>query len=116
MNSNDLARKRCTPCSGGVPPLSGPALTHFVERLPFWKVIEETRLSKSFLFDDFRTALDFVNQIGSIAEQEGHHPDLCLSWGKVDIVLYTHKVGGLTENDFILAAKIDEQFFAGRTS
>jgi 4a-hydroxytetrahydrobiopterin dehydratase len=108
----ELARKRCTPCQGGVPPLSGPALDSFRERLPFWKVIEEHHLAKSFLFPDFRLALAFVDRIGALAEEEGHHPDLCLSWGKVDVRIYTHKIGGLSENDFILAAKIDQVFFS----
>lgn len=107
---SDLAKKHCTPCRGGVPPLSGEALEPFERGLPFWKVIEEHHIEKSFLFRDFVTALDFVVRIGQVAEQEGHHPDLCLSWGKVDVKIYTHKIRGLSENDFILAAKIDELF------
>jgi 4a-hydroxytetrahydrobiopterin dehydratase len=110
----ELARKRCTPCRGGVPPLAGAELAAFREKLPFWKVVDEHHLSKSFLFPDFKTALEFVNRIGDLAEEEGHHPDLCLSWGKVDVTTYTHKIDGLSENDFILAAKIDELFFAKR--
>lgn len=109
-----LAKKRCTPCRGGVPPLSGPELAVFQEKLPFWKVVGEHHLSKSFLFPDFKTALEFVNRVGDLAEEEGHHPDLCLSWGKVDVTTYTHKIDGLSENDFILAAKIDELFFVKR--
>jgi len=85
-------------------------LEQFERSLPFWKVIEEHHLEKSFLFRDFVTALDFVVRIGQVAEQEGHHPDLGLSWGKVDVKIYTHKIRGLSENDFILAAKIDELF------
>jgi 4a-hydroxytetrahydrobiopterin dehydratase len=104
----ELARKHCTPCHGGVPPLSGADLAAFQDGLPFWKVVEEHHLAKSCLFPDFKGALDFVNRVGVLAEQEGHHPDLCLSWGKVDITIYTHKIRGLSENDFILAAKIDE--------
>jgi 4a-hydroxytetrahydrobiopterin dehydratase len=107
----ELARKRCVPCRGGIPPLSGPALATLQERLPFWKVMEGHHLSKSFLFPDFRSALEFVNRVGALAEEEGHHPDLCLSWGKVDVRIYTHKIDGLSENDFILAAKIDEVVF-----
>ena len=105
---SELTQRSCTPCRGGVPPLSGEPLRTFREKLPFWKVIDEHHLAKSFLFPDFKTALDFVNRIGALAEQEGHHPDICLSWGKVDVITYTHKIGGLSENDFILAAKIDE--------
>jgi 4a-hydroxytetrahydrobiopterin dehydratase len=109
---SELAKKHCTPCRGGVPPLSGAALEQLQRGLPFWKVIEEHHLEKSFLFRDFVTALDFVVRVGQVAEQEGHHPDLCLSWGKVDVKIYTHKIRGLSENDFILAAKIDELFTA----
>jgi 4a-hydroxytetrahydrobiopterin dehydratase len=109
----ELASKHCTPCRGGTPPLSGQALTAFQERLPYWKVIAGHHLAKSFLFPDFKSALEFVNRIGALAEDQGHHPDLCLSWGKVDIQIYTHKIDGLSENDFILAAKIDEVFFSG---
>lgn len=108
----ELARKKCVPCRGGIPRLSGAALIELQERLPFWKVVDGHHLAKSFLFADFKTALAFVDRTGALAEEEGHHPDLCLSWGKVDVQIYTHKVGGLTENDFILAAKIDEAFFA----
>lgn len=85
-------------------------MEQFERGLPFWKVVEEHHLEKSFLFRDFVTALDFVVRIGQVAEQEGHHPDLGLSWGKVDVKIYTHKIRGLSENDFILAAKIDELF------
>lgn len=102
------ARKHCTPCHSGTPPLSGADLAAFQERLPFWKVIDGHHLAKSFLFQDFASALAFVNRIGAVAEREGHHPDLCLSWGKVDVQIFTHKIGGLSENDFILAAEIDE--------
>jgi 4a-hydroxytetrahydrobiopterin dehydratase len=70
-------------------------------------VVNEHHLSKAFTFPDFKTALEFVNQVGAVAEEEGHHPDLCLSWGKVDVTTWTHKIDGLTESDFILAAKID---------
>jgi 4a-hydroxytetrahydrobiopterin dehydratase len=107
----ELARKGCTPCRGGIPPLSGPALAAFQNQLPFWKVIAGHHLAKSFLFPDFKSALEFVNRVGALAEEEGHHPDLRLGWGKVDVEIYTHKIRGLSENDFILAAKIDEIFF-----
>lgn len=83
------------------------------DQLPAWKVIEEHHVEKSFLFPDFRTALGFVNRVGETAEQQGHHPDLTLSWGKVEVRIYTHKIKGLTESDFILAAKIDRLYFAG---
>jgi len=108
-----LAEQHCIPCRGNVPPLKGAELTPFAEQLPDWKIIEEHHIAKTFLFKDFKTGLDFVNRAGAVAEQEGHHPDLCLAWGKVDVVIYTHKIRGLTESDFVLAAKIDELYFAG---
>ena len=77
------------------------------EQVPGWRVVDQHHLWKSFAFPDFRTALEFVNRVGATAEAEGHHPDLLLAWGKVDIKIWTHKVDGLTESDFILAAKID---------
>ena len=75
-------------------------------QLPGWQVVDEHHLSKTYLFSDFRTALDFVNRVGAVAEEEGHHPDLYLAWGKVEVKTWTHKIDGLTESDFILAAKI----------
>jgi 4a-hydroxytetrahydrobiopterin dehydratase len=108
-----LAEQHCVPCRGGVPPLKGAELVRYAEQLPDWKIVEEHHVAKSFLFADFKTALDFVNRVGAVAEQEGHHPDLCLGWGKVDVQIYTHKIRGLTESDFVMAAKIDQVYFAG---
>ena len=102
-----LAEKHCVPCRGGVPPLKGEELEKMRGQVPDWQVVDQHHLTKSFSFPDFRTALDFVNRIGEIAESEGHHPDLMLAWGKVDVKIWTHKIDGLTESDFILAAKID---------
>jgi 4a-hydroxytetrahydrobiopterin dehydratase len=90
-----------------VPPLAGPELERLKKELPTWQVVDGHHLLKSFTFPDFRTALDFVNKAGAIAEEEGHHPDLFLSWGKVEAKIWTHKIDGLTESDFILAAKIE---------
>ena len=104
----NLAAKHCVPCRGGVPPLKGEELSRFVSQVTGWKVVAEHHIVKMFAFPDFRTALDFVNRVGAIAEQEGHHPDLYLSWGKVEVKTWTHKIDGLTESDFILAAKIDQ--------
>jgi 4a-hydroxytetrahydrobiopterin dehydratase len=101
-----LDQKHCVPCRGGVPPLQGEELDRLKPEVPGWQVVEGHHLERSFSFPDFRTALDFVNRVGEIAESEGHHPDLCLSWGKVDVKTWTHKIDGLTESDFILAAKI----------
>ncbi len=102
-----LADKHCVPCRGGVPPLGGQQLETMKAQVAGWQVVAEHHLAKTFTFPDFRTALDFVNRVGFIAEQEGHHPDLYLSWGKVGVTTWTHKIDGLTESDFILAAKID---------
>lgn len=107
----ELAQKHCTPCRGGVLPLGGADLQRLAEQLPGWQVVQEHHIARSFRFPDFKTALAFVNRVGALAEAEGHHPDLALSWGKVDALTYTHKINGLTESDFILAAKIDEAYF-----
>ena len=103
----NLADKHCVPCRGGIPPLKGKQLDRFAAEVPQWKIIDEHHLTKTFRFPDFKDALAFVNRIGEVAEQEGHHPDLCLSWGKTDVKIFTHKIDGLTESDFILAARID---------
>jgi 4a-hydroxytetrahydrobiopterin dehydratase len=108
-----LVEQHCVPCRGGVPPLNGAELVPYAEQLPDWKIVEEHHVAKSFLFADFKTGLDFVNRVGAVAEQEGHHPDLCLAWGKVDVQIYTHKIRGLTQSDFVLAAKIDQVYFTG---
>ena len=105
-----LAQKHCAPCKGGGPPLRGEELQKVSSQLPDWKVVAEHHLTKTFIFPDFKTALAFVNRAGAIAEAEGHHPDLSLTWGRVDVKTYTHKIDGLTESDFILAAKIDKEF------
>jgi 4a-hydroxytetrahydrobiopterin dehydratase len=103
----DLAGKNCVPCRGGVPPLAGQELTRLSEQLPDWKVIDGHHISKVFKFHDFRQALAFVNKVGAVAEEQGHHPDILLSWGKAEVTTWTHSINGLTESDFILAAKID---------
>jgi 4a-hydroxytetrahydrobiopterin dehydratase len=105
-----LAEKHCVPCRGGVPPLQGPELEQLRAQLPDWQVVNGHHLERTFAFPDFKSALDFVNRAGAIAEEEGHHPDLHLSWGKVGVTTWTHKIDGLTESDFILAAKIGQQY------
>lgn len=105
-----LAEKHCVPCRGGVPALKGESLRQFQDQVKGWQVVEEHHLEKTYTFPDFRTALAFVNRIGEVAEAEGHHPDLCLGWGRVQVTIWTHTVNGLTESDFILAAKTDELF------
>ena len=103
----ELASKKCVPCKGGLLPLKGEALQALQKQVEGWNVVDEHHLFKSFKFPDFRKALDFVNQVGTIAEEQGHHPVITFTWGKADITIYTHKINGLTESDFILAAKID---------
>ena len=105
---SELSGKRCIPCTGGVPSLKPDEYVPLLNQLSGWEVIQNHHLQKHYKFDDFVTALQFVNRIGERAEQEGHHPDLMLSWGRVSVQIWTHKVDGLTESDFILAAKIDE--------
>jgi 4a-hydroxytetrahydrobiopterin dehydratase len=106
---NELTEKSCVACQRGTKALAGGDLVALQRQLGrSWRVIEGHHLEKEFKFDDFRQALSFTNRVGELAEQEGHHPDIYLSWGKVRITLWTHKVDGLTENDFILAAKIQE--------
>jgi 4a-hydroxytetrahydrobiopterin dehydratase len=107
---SSLADQHCVPCRGGVPALSGESLTPLVKQVPDWKIVQEHHLARSFAFPDFRQALALVNRIGEVAEAEGHHPDICLTWGKVDVEIYTHKIKGLSESDFVLAAKIDRVY------
>lgn len=102
-----LRSRRCIPCEKGAPPLKGLALSTLAAEVPNWRVTNESRLTREFRFPDFVSALRFVNRAGEIAEQEQHHPDIHLSWGKASFEIWTHSIGGLSENDFILAAKID---------
>lgn len=102
----DLAQKKCSACAQGVAPIKGAALQTLYKQLPpGWKIVDEHHLEREYTFKNFKEALAFVNRVGAIAEEEGHHPDIFLAWGKVKITLYTHKIGGLSESDFILAAK-----------
>ena len=105
-----LESKKCIPCEGGIPALSEIQFTPLLTEVNGWKVIDNHHLYKVYEFKDFQDALDYVNKIGLISEEEGHHPDISLSWGKVGIKIYTHKIDGLHENDFILAAKFDEAY------
>ncbi len=105
---NELGKKTCVPCKKGVAPLKGESIQNLLKRLnEGWQVVEERYLEKEYLFSDFQEALEFANRIGEIAEVESHHPDLYLSYGKLKVQLWTHKIEGLSENDFILAAKCD---------
>ena len=106
--SSDLADRRCVPCRGGVPPLKGEEVRKLSEQLAgSWTVVEEHHLEKEYRFRDFAEALAFTNRVGAVAEEQGHHPDIHLAWGKVEIKVWTHKIEGLTESDFIFAAKAD---------
>jgi len=108
MPVSELAQMECIPCKGGTPPLKGEALAELQAKLGNdWQVIDEHHLVKKFRFGDFRQALDFTNRVGELAETVNHHPDICLSWGKVEITLWTHKIGGLSGTDFVFAAKSD---------
>jgi 4a-hydroxytetrahydrobiopterin dehydratase len=105
----ELAGKTCTPCRGGIPPLPPEEAAGFMGDVPGWTLGDDARrLMREFKFKNFRQALAFVNQVGEIAEAEGHHPDIAFGWGYARITLYTHKIGGLHENDFIVAAKINQ--------
>lgn len=108
MSEGDLASRECLPCRGGIPPLAGEELEHLREQLGGgWKVVDGHHLEKTYRFEDFRQALAFTNRLGELAESVNHHPDICLGWGRVAVTLFTHKIGGLAEADFVWAAKAD---------
>ena len=107
---SDLAKKTCIPCKGGVPPLKGTKLDDLLEKLKNdWKIIKEHHLEKEYSFKNFKEALSFTIKVGELAENQGHHPDIFLAWGKVKLTIWTHKIDGLTESDFIFAAKADKE-------
>ena len=104
--SEDLLSKTCTPCRGGVPPLTRDEAERYLEQAPGWALVDEgRRIERSFAFKNFKEALDFVTKIGNLAENEGHHPDISFGWGSAKISWQTKKIKGLHENDFIMAAK-----------
>jgi len=106
---SDLASRECIPCRGGIDPLSGDELNGWHELLGNdWQVVDEHHLEKTYRFADFVQALAFTNRVGALAEEINHHPDICLGWGRVQITLWTHKIDGLADADFIWAAKADE--------
>ncbi|MBI2026551.1 MAG: 4a-hydroxytetrahydrobiopterin dehydratase [Deltaproteobacteria bacterium] len=106
---SELAQKKCIPCRGGVPPLKGESLSKIYQELQNqWQVINDHHLEKEFKFKDFKQARDFTVKMGQLAEQEWHHPDIYLAWGLVKVTLWTHKIDGLSESDFIFAAKVDQ--------
>lgn len=103
-----LSEKHCAPCEGGVDPMEEAAIADHLQAVPGWEVRADTSLFSKWTFSNFKKAIDFVNQVGEIAEAEGHHPDIAFGWGYVEITLTTHAINGLSENDFILAAKINQ--------
>ncbi|MFQ5494160.1 MAG: 4a-hydroxytetrahydrobiopterin dehydratase [Phycisphaerae bacterium] len=104
---SDLARQECVPCRGGVPPLGPQRIAELIKELDGWGVVGAHHLTRVYVFPDFAAALGFTNRVGAIAEGQNHHPDILLSWGRVRVDIWTHKIDGLTESDFILAARID---------
>ncbi|MEK6711776.1 MAG: 4a-hydroxytetrahydrobiopterin dehydratase [Nitrospinota bacterium] len=107
---SELAAKECVPCRGGVPPLKGEELQNLRAKLGSgWQVVDGHHLEKEYKFPDFRKAMDFTVRVGELAERQGHHPDIHLAWGKVKLTIWTHKIDGLTESDFIFAAKADRE-------
>lgn len=105
---NELATRDCVPCRGGVPALQGAEVEKLLSQIQGWEVINEHHLSKEYKFTDFKETQAFVNRVGDLAEAQWHHPDICFGWGRAQITIWTHKIDGLTESDFILAAKIDQ--------
>ncbi|HEX6201170.1 MAG TPA: 4a-hydroxytetrahydrobiopterin dehydratase [Thermoanaerobaculia bacterium] len=106
----NLASKRCVPCEGGVAPASEDEIAEYRKQVPDWKVVERDgvkRLERKFLLPDFASALELANRVGEAAEEQGHHPLLCLTWGELTVTWWTHAIGGLHENDFIMAARAD---------
>ena len=103
----ELASKTCIPCKGGTPPLEGKEIEDLRRQSPEWEVVEEHHLRRIFRFKNFREAWGFVNKVGELAEQQGHHPDISFGWGYAEVTVWTHKINGLTKSDFIFAAKVD---------
>lgn len=106
----ELSAQKCVPCEGGTAPMALDVAERYLTAVPGWKLVdgERAKLTRSLKFKDFTQAMAFVNQIVTVAESEGHHPDICISWNRVRLELVTHAIGGLSMNDFIMAAKINE--------
>lgn len=112
MQVNELISKKCIPCEVGGDPFSEEKIKAYTPAVPTWEVVDNLRIKKEFRFENFRQAMDFVNKVSVIAESEGHHPDIYIFYNQVRLELFTHEVGGLSENDFILAAKVDNIKFS----
>ncbi|MBN1653248.1 MAG: 4a-hydroxytetrahydrobiopterin dehydratase [Deltaproteobacteria bacterium] len=106
----NLTKKQCTPCRGGAPKLTGDTLREYFNQLQGWELVEDHHVTKKYKFENFKRALVFADLVGDLAERENHHPSICISWGEARIELFTHKIGGLHENDFIMASKIDATY------
>jgi 4a-hydroxytetrahydrobiopterin dehydratase len=103
----DIKTQHCIPCKGGILPMKGEALAGYLAQLPdAWRIVDEHHLVCRYEFSDFRQALDFTNAVGALAEHESHHPEITLTWGRVTVRIWTHKIDGLTVSDFVLASKI----------
>lgn len=111
MDTCDLASARCVPCHGGVPALTPDAARQLSRQTPDWTLSEKAdRIARAFRFADFVEAMAFVNRVAALAEEQGHHPDIAIHWNQVELSLWTHSIGGLHENDFVMAARIDRLF------
>ena len=110
LAESSLVDRHCVPCQGGTPPLTADEIAPLLGQLDNWQVEADKKLLKSYRFKNFVRAVDFVNAVTQIAEAEGHHPDLYVRWGEVRVYLWTHKIDGLTESDFVMAAKIDRAY------
>jgi 4a-hydroxytetrahydrobiopterin dehydratase len=110
-SASDLSKKHCVPCEGGVDPIKGEKLQYYLPAVPEWTLVDEIKIERDFAFKDFKQAMRFVNTVADLAEEEQHHPDIFLhNWRKVKIILMTHKIKGLFDNDFIMAVKINNIF------
>jgi 4a-hydroxytetrahydrobiopterin dehydratase len=108
--TDELANRVCIPCQGGIPPMTREEFDPLLAQVPGWEVVDDAKLRRTFAFPDWLTAQSFVVEAGAIAEEAGHHPDLLLRWGEVSAEIYTHKISGLAEADFILAAKLSRLY------
>jgi 4a-hydroxytetrahydrobiopterin dehydratase len=106
--SDELSAKKCVPCEGGMPPMTPQETNQYLSQVLGWELIENKKIKKEFKFNNFKGSLDFVNKVGALAEEEKHHPNISIIYNKVNITLSTHAIGGLSQNDFIMAAKIDK--------
>jgi len=109
MNANELAKQKCVPCRGSTPPLTADKVKAYLVAVPQWSLSADgKRISRTFTFKDFVQAMKFVNKVADVAEEQGHHPDIHIHWNKVELELWTHAIGGLHENDFVMAAKLEK--------